>query len=104
MWWEIRKLAVVVVAIDVLVALAALLVCVAIGAVSAVAVGTAIFAGAFVLAFAAIGAGNGVVPGLTPARAGGWARITPSCRLRCTKWKRVPARETCETGSSSYGA
>jgi hypothetical protein len=59
MWWEMRKLAVVVAAVDVLVALAALLACVAVGAVSAVAVGTAIFAGAFVLAFAAIGAGNG---------------------------------------------
>lgn len=59
MWWEIRKLGVVVVAVDGLVALAALLVCFAIGAVSTVAVGTAIFAGAFVLAFVAFGAGNG---------------------------------------------
>ena len=59
MWQDIRNLAVVVVAVDALIVLVALLVCVAIGAVSAVALGTAIFAGAFVVAFAAFGAGNG---------------------------------------------
>ena len=61
MWWEIRKLAVVVVAVDALVALICIAVCALFGNIGFQAVGTAMFLSGMAFALLAGGIGSGPV-------------------------------------------
>ena len=60
-WWELRRLAVVIVVVDVLVTLASLGLCLAIGAMNREGVGTTMFVAAVVMAFCSAGIGGGPV-------------------------------------------
>lgn len=61
MWWEIRRLAVVVLVVDLAIALACLGVCLALGAVGRNGMGTALFVAAVAMAFCSAGVGGGPV-------------------------------------------
>lgn len=61
MWWEIRRLVVVVFVVDLAIALACLGVCLALGAVDRNSMGTALFVAAVAMAFCSAGVGGGPV-------------------------------------------